>query len=155
FGILFLLLISLAAELGRCADRPAGRVVWWGWGVMDPASRHTNGVVENGREAITNAVAITADDLRGMGLRRGGTVLAFGSDIYGGLHIPPGLSNVTSIAIEGSSSWAIRRDGTVARWGTDEDEANVVAGLSNISMVAWAGYRSYLALKNDGTLLGL
>ena len=38
--------------------------------------------------------------------------------------VPVGLSNVVSIAWEGESYWAIKRDGTVTRWGTGQGRHN-------------------------------
>ncbi|PYI87956.1 MAG: hypothetical protein DME26_04525 [Verrucomicrobia bacterium] len=88
-----------------------------------------------------------------MALKSDGTVFAFG--LHDEIDVPAGLNNVVSIAVEGNSSWAIKRDGTATRWGNgDEDYANIVSTLSNITAIAWAGYRTYLALKNDGTALG-
>ena len=64
--------------------------------------------------------------------------------------VPAGLNNVVSIAIEGDANWAIKRDGTVTKWGGEPDTANVVASLSNIISIRYTGYKGYLALKNDG-----
>ena len=36
------------------------------------------------------------------------------------------------------------------RWGP----ANLVSSLTNITAITWAGYRSYLALRKDGVVLG-
>jgi hypothetical protein len=43
----------------------------------------------------------------------------------------------------------------VARWrNSEQDDVNIVASLSNITSVGWGGYRNYLALKTDGTVVG-
>jgi len=68
--------------------------------------------------------------------------------------VPAGLNNVVSIAIEGDANWAIKRDGTVTKWGGEPDAANVVASLSNIISITYTAYKGYLALKNDGIVLG-
>ena len=114
-------------------------------------SAHTNGVIQSANEVLDDVVSIAAGFSEGLALKSDTTVIAFGQNRY---EVPIGLSNVFSIAFEGNSCWAIKRDGTVTRWGNDEDEANLVSGLSNITGIAWAGYRSYLALTKQGTVLG-
>ena len=139
------------------AESREGRVVWWG---IDPIRRtaysgQTNGVIEFGDEILSNVVAIAAQGSQAVFLKSDGTVFACGSDLFAGDDVPAGLSNVVSVAVEGNSCWAIRRDGSVARWGNSGlDNENIVAGLSNITAIVSAGYRGYLALKPDGTVLG-
>lgn len=155
-NISLLFFLILAQEALR-AEPPAGRVVWWGKDVFwkKSYSAHTNGVIESSNEILSNVVAIAAQHSQALLLKSDGTVFSCGRNMYGGDDVPAGLSNVVSIAVEGNSCWAIRQDGTVARWGSDQDSDNIVAGLSNITAITWAGYRSYLALKSDGTVLGL
>jgi len=143
----------MLARQALCADPLAGKVVWWGKDVIT-YSEHTNGVIECDNEVLSNVVSIAARHSQGLALKSDGTVIAFGLNLRGGNNVPAGLSNVASIAVEGNSCWAIKRDGTVARWGGDQDDANIVAGLSNVTAITWAGYRSYLALKHDGTVWG-
>jgi hypothetical protein len=90
-----------------------------------------------------------------LGLKSDGTVVQFRSGRYGWEAVPAGVGNTVSIAAEGGACWAIKGDGSVARWGASGDrDADVVAGLTNLTAIAWAGDYSYLALKNDGTVLG-
>lgn len=154
--IIPLLLCALVPRV-FCADLPAGQVVWWGQGAFwkQSYSGYTNGVIESGNEILSNVVAIAAQHSQALLLKSDGTVFACGLDMYGGGDVPAGLSNVVSIAVEGSSCWAIKRDGTVERWGGVQDDANIVSGLSNITAITWAGYESFLALKGDGTVLGM
>ena len=155
--VVSLLLPLILAQQALGADLPAGQVVWWGMDVVRQTtnSGHTNGVIESDNEVLSNVVAIAARHSQGLALKSDGTVIAFGLSLFGGNDVPAGLSNVVSIAVEGSSCWAIKRDGTVARWGNDQDAAKAVAGLSNVTAITWAGYRSYLALKKDGTVMGI
>jgi HEAT repeat protein len=157
FGTIFLLLPLILAQRSLCAESHEGLVVWWGVDVARHSahSGHTNGVIESGNEILSNVVAVAAGHLQGLALKSDGAVLSFGLNIFGGNSVPPGLSNVVSIAAEGSSCWAIKRDGAVSRWGNgDQDDANIVAGLSNVTAIAWGGDKNYLALKDDGTVLG-
>ena len=151
-----LLFPILLAQQAHCAELPAGQVVWWGKDVFPRAthSEHTNGVIECDNEVLTNVVSIAARQWQGLALEGNSTVIAFGRGMFGGKDVPVGLSNVISITVEGSSCWAIKRNGTVARWGNDQDAAEAVVGLSNVTAITWAGYRSYLALKKDGTVVG-
>src|ERR1035441_6801431 len=131
-----LLFPLILAQQALCADLPVGKVVWWGKDVFPRAtySEHTNGVIEIDNEVLTNVVAIAVRQGEVLTLKNDSTVIAFGSEIYGGHAGPAGLSNVVSIAVEGNSCWAIKRDGSVARWGNeDHDDANIVAGLSNVT----------------------
>jgi hypothetical protein len=143
----------LLPQRSVCADLPAGKVVWWGHDIW-PTERHpdpTNGVVESDGEIVTNVVTVAG----GLGLKNDGTVVEFRSGRYGWDAVPIGLSNIVSIAAEGGACWAIKRDGSVARWeGGDDRDANLIAGLSNVTAIAWSGDQTYLALKNDGTVLG-
>ncbi len=140
-----------------CADLPAGTVVWWGMDVLRRGAHMvpTNGVLETSDGVLTNVVSIAAQHGTLLALKSDGTVFSLGLNLYGGLDVPAGLSNVVSVAVEGNSCWAIKRDGTVVRWGNDVDSSNQIGGLSNVASVAWVGYRSYLALKRDGSLMGM
>src|ERR1035438_2855265 len=100
---------------------------------------------------ICNVVAVSANNFKALVLTSDGTVLDFGLDPNGENEIRPGLSNVISV-VSGANSFAVRRDGTVAMWGHDKDEANVVDKLSNVVSIASAGFNRYLALKNDGVV---
>jgi|GEM_PF-2152008 len=162
FGAILILLLEIHAQPSCCYAQspPAGQVIWWGrdcfWKSFDP--HHTNGLIENNNEFLTNVVAVAGSQWQGLALKNDGTVFGFGNNIFGGNEVPVGLSNVISIAVAGNSCWAIRSDGTVARWGnenSDQDDANIVAGLSNITAVVWGGNHNYLALQKDGTMLGM
>jgi len=155
-SVLILLVACVLTGQAFGADLPAGKVVWWGrdsfW--KNYYLHRTNSVLDNDDEMVTNAVAISAHGDGGSVLLKNGTVLAIGRFFPPEAKPPAGLSNITTVAITGNSSWAFGPGGTLQRWGSDQDDANVVAGLSNITAIAWAGYRSYLALKDDGTVLG-
>ena len=155
FGTIILLLALPLLALAQ-TNVPTGRVVWWGRDMIQRShySNHTNGIIENDNEILSNVVAIAGNTWQGLLLKNDGTVFGIGNNFQGGNDIPSGLTNVISIAAEGGSYWSIRADGSMARWGNEQDEENVVAGLSNIVSVTWAGYRNYLALKTDGTVLG-
>jgi hypothetical protein len=67
--------------------------------------------------------------------------------------VPSGLSNVVAVLAAWNYSLALRANGTVVAWGSDEaGQTEVPAGLSNVTSIA--GNMDYcLALKNDGTVV--
>jgi hypothetical protein len=68
-------------------------------------------------------------------------------------HVPDGLSNVVAIAAGGFHSLALRDDGTVIAWGSnDSGQAHPPADLVGVQAVA-AGWYHSLALKEDSTVL--
>jgi alpha-tubulin suppressor-like RCC1 family protein len=75
------------------------------------------------------------------------TVLGWGSGQ--GAQVPFGLTNVVSIAADGSRSVAVKADGTVVSWG---DSYPVPADATNIVAVA-CGSSHTLGLRADGTVI--
>ena len=67
-----------------------------------------------------------------MALKINGTVVAWGLSDAGQTNVPIGLSNVTAIAAGGSSTMALKSDGSVVAWGTQ----TVPAGLSGVRAIA-------------------
>jgi hypothetical protein len=137
----------------------SSKVVWWGQNDFSNERYYsqTNGVIEADDEIVSNVVAIAAGTAQGLLLRKDGTVLGCGLNLYGGSEVPAGLNNVVSSAEEGGSYWAIRGDGTVVQWGheaSDFGTAGIVARLRDVVSIAGAGVRSYMALRKDGTVLG-
>ena len=66
---------------------------------------------------------------------------------------PSGLGDLTAIAAGELHTAGLRRDGTVACWGTGGTVVtNVPAGLSNVTALA-AGNAHTIALKSDGTVV--
>ncbi len=105
---------------------------------------------------LTNAVAISAGAADSLALKADGTVVCWGMNDRAQAKAPAGLRNVVAIAAskEGyGSNLALKRNGTVVQWSGAGLEAPVPAGLSNVVAIA-AGGRHYLALKNDGTVVG-
>jgi hypothetical protein len=80
-----------------------------------------------------------------------GTVVAWGSDLYGRIDVPPGVSNVTAVAASGFNSMALKSDGTLVAWGSGSSVLSDVDGFSHITAIE-AGGGHALALKRDGTV---
>ncbi len=127
----------------------------------------------HGLDAIT---AVAAGDSHSLALRRDGVLFGWGSDTSGqlasGVHSPgatfairqiPGMSGVTAITAAGQHSLAVKRDGTVWAWGSNEHgqlgdgtrslrrSPVQVEGLSGVIAIATSEHHS-LALRGDGTV---
>lgn len=114
----------------------------------------------------TNLISISGGDYRGVGLKRDGTVLSWGSPnwqqvIYGITNVPIGLTNVVSVAAGAAHTLALRADGSLAMWGaivgytglppfttTISPEATNVVALAQ-GTGAWHA----LVLRKDGTVV--
>ena len=89
-------------------------------------------------------------------MKNDGTVTAWGDDSLGQCDVPPGLTNVISIAANEQVAAAVKADGTVVAWGNDSDDAFYVpAGLSNVVSIAGECNSShFIALLRDGSVAG-
>ena len=151
FAFVFLVLLAffVPAQQALGDDLPAGKVVWWGedffWKKV--YSTNTNGVLEGNDGILTDVVAVVNVGSGAFTLKEDGTACIYEFDRA---DLSPNVSNIVSIAFEGRT-WALNRDGTVTAWLAGPDP---VEGLSNITSIAWAGDYNYVALKNDGTVLG-
>lgn len=87
------------------------------------------------------------------GLKRDGTVAAWGDNSSGQINIPRGLTNVTKIAVGASHVAALRADGTVVVWGGNSaGQCNVPGGLSNVVSIGAATFHT-IALQADGKVV--
>jgi alpha-tubulin suppressor-like RCC1 family protein len=124
---------------------------------------------------LTGATAITAGGATAFALRGDGTVWAWGANPFGVLGngssaassaVPvrvAGLTGVTSIATTGTTTYAVRNDGTVWSWGAGSNGALgngstaasavpvQVFGLTGVNDVA-AGGDTGLARRADGSV---
>jgi hypothetical protein len=139
------------------AEQSGGKMVWWGmdWIQKQPTLRQTNGVIAIGDDELDDVVAVAARNLQVLALRQDGSVLILGRVVSDASQPPSDLTNGVSVAVEGNSYWFIRANGRIAQWGNDHDKSGFVDGLTDVKGITWVGYRSYLALKKDGTLSGL
>lgn len=81
-----------------------------------------------------------------------GPVAAWGYDFYGQCNVPPGLSNVTTIAGGTIYSLASRLDGSIAAWGSSLS-TYTNSSMSNVLALAASG-GGVLALRSDGSVVG-
>ena len=83
-----------------------------------------------------------------------GTVVdwgSLGSEFWSA--VPVGLTGVTAVATANNHVVALKTDGTVVAWGSNQfGQATVPAGLSGVTGVA-AGQTHSLAVKSDGTVV--
>jgi alpha-tubulin suppressor-like RCC1 family protein len=78
----------------------------------------------------------------------GQNVIAWGANTQGQCNVPSSATNIVAAAAGGTFSIALRRDGSVVKWGTI---ANPPANLTNAAQIA-AGYSHCIALRPNGTL---
>jgi len=99
--------------------------------------------------ALTNAIAIAAGDNHGLALLANGKVQAWGSDYFGQLDVPAGVSNIVAIAAGDYNSLALRNDGTLFSWGySNNNQPAFQPPVSGISTIA-AGSLHNLALAGQ------
>ena len=111
---------------------------------------------------LRSVVAIAAGEQFNLALKAGGTVAAWGNNLFGQTNVPQNLSNVVAIACGDYHSLALRADGTVASWGASAPtnyyppvnygQTNVPAGLTNVVAIC-AGDTFSTGLKADGTVV--
>ena len=122
---------------------------------------------------VTNVVAVATGLTHSLALLRDGTVavwshfssgevivrtmwgtttnLSHWTGVFALTNVPP-LSNVTAVAAGEFHSLALRSDGTVVAWGTDDfGDTDVPPALTNIVAVSAGGFHS-LALRADRTV---
>ena len=163
------------------AVRNDGSVWVWGDGIFGQLGDGTTSPssVPVLVETISNVVAASAGGFHTIALKSDGTVWGWGSTRYGQLGIEDptavqrtrpvrvqGLSNVVAVSAGGTHNLALKSDGTVWAWGTNNNgqagDGTVsefvyapvrVQGLSNVKAVS-AGNGYSLAVTQDGTLWG-
>ncbi|MFB9991498.1 RCC1 domain-containing protein [Deinococcus oregonensis] len=88
-----------------------------------------------------------------LALNSAGAVVGWGTNAYGQLTVPAGLSGAVAVAAGYVHSLALKADGTVVAWGNnDSGQVDVPAGLSGVVAVS-AGFTHSVALKADGTVV--
>jgi alpha-tubulin suppressor-like RCC1 family protein len=98
---------------------------------------------------VSNAVGVA---ISSNALLTVGPVVAWGYNSFSQCIVPPGLSNVVSIA--GGYDWSVvsKLDGTILGWGSGAGK-NTNSAFSNILAVA-ASYSGAIGLRADGSVAG-
>jgi alpha-tubulin suppressor-like RCC1 family protein len=105
---------------------------------------------------LDNVTEVSSRGIRTLALKNDGTVT--GWENYPDqtpriVDVPQNLSNVIAIS-PGWPDLALRQDGTIVAWGTDnkKGELDVPSNLTKVTAIA-SGYYYSLALKSDGTVV--
>jgi hypothetical protein len=150
--------VGLAAgDIQAFALKPDGIPIGWGF---NPSGQL------NVPSAATSVIALAMGLSHILAVRSDGSVLAWGgTNTYGQLSVPPSATNVIAVAASGGyfnsvifcpASLALKADGTVVAWGSDQyQELEVPAAATNITAIAASTYGGHcLALRADGAVLG-
>lgn len=98
-------------------------------------------------------VSVAAGPCHSLGIKKDGTVIAWGRNLYGQCRVPVDLKEVVAVAGGTDHSVALKKDGTVVAWGRNQEgQLDVPAGLTNVVAIG-AGYAHTVALKSDGTVV--
>jgi alpha-tubulin suppressor-like RCC1 family protein len=157
----------------------------WAWGevwfdLLNENSRLVYSSVPVQIKGLKDVVAIAAGEHHSLGLKKDGTVWAWGDNFFGQLGNSPrekyslvpvqvkGLKDILAIATGEWHSLAIKKDGTVWAWGENstgqlgnetsgKDKYSYVPvqvkGIKDVLAISAGSYHS-LALKKDGTVWG-
>ncbi len=175
-------IVAIAAGIAHSlALKADGTVLAWGddeFGQLGDNATNTSSFTPVAVQGATNIVAIAAGGYHSLALKSDGTLLAWGSNFTGELGDGTDVDKFTPVAVGGSNSnnivaiaaglnhsVALKKDGTVLTWGSDEfgqlgdgtpleDKLTpvIISGATNIVGIAAGGLHT-LALKSDGTML--
>jgi len=148
----------------------------WGWGYGNGGQLGVNvkfSKIPVQTNNLTNIVNISAGLMHSLALNNSNNVFSWGANIYDLLgrevttcttYLPAqvnNLSNIISVSVSFTGSYAVKTDGTLWAWGSNEygqlgDGSNInrstpVQILSDIISVSGGGGHT-LALKNDGSV---
>lgn len=102
---------------------------------------------------LREVVQVVGGDQHALGLRRDGSVVAWGDNVNGQSAVPAGLPLVASIAAGGDVSGVVARDGSIRLWGVSSVPLNTPPpGLGAVRQLA-IGRNHVLALQTDGRVI--
>jgi hypothetical protein len=110
-----------------------GPVIGWGYPVT--------------QSDINNVAAIAAGEEHSIALRKDGSIIGWGSNIYGLQQIPEG-NDFKAISAGRYQNLALKADGSIVGWG---DTQTPPAGNDFVAIAA--GWGQSFALKSDGTIV--
>lgn len=114
----------------------------------------TNSFWTEGRSGCEELKQLASGDRFNLALLSNGTVKSWGE-----CRVPPGLTNVVSLAARSTHCIALRADGTISTWGSDENTLTVTPPrLKNVVAVGMGGaadghYERATALLRDGRVV--
>ena len=149
--------VSTAIRHGR--GRSLGAVAVLGLVLLIAASalygRHLGGATPgtSSTTASDTTATATATATGPASLVSGAVVASVGDLMVGAEDLQTGASHAKAIDAGMDFSLALKTDGTVVAWGTnDHGQGSVPSGLSSVSAIAAGSYHA-VALKSDGTVV--
>jgi len=121
----------------------AAEVIGWG--------ENTQGRISGAPAEVTDLVALSVAGDYALGLRRDGSIVAWGNTAYVQAGLPAATGFVDLVALS-TSCLALRADGTVVAWGQNQSGVlDVPAGLREVVAIS-ANDAVALALRQDGSI---
>lgn len=104
-------------------------------------------------EGLQDLVSLTCHWGSGLGLKRDGSLVGWGSSPYGPDKFPMGLANVSAIAAGAEFATALKGDGSVVAWGGRGINIPLLPADPGPFIRIAAGLEHVTAIKADGTVV--
>ena len=151
--------LTITGKSNNQALVPDANIVFGGSGANRTVTVTPNSFLNGGQSGIATITITVSDGVQTSSptfvlssVAPQGTVVAWGSNQYGQLIIPAGLSGVTAIVAGGDHAVALKSDGTLVAWGNGYGQWSIPVGLIEVTAIA-AGFGHTVALKSDGTVV--
>lgn len=127
------------------ALRADGSVRTWGWNAQTPPSD------------LGPCLAVACGEYHSLALRTDRSVRVWGNlNNVGQLDVPTELRSAGSVIAIGANGWSngvVKSDGTIRCWGNNQSGQQSVPANASPSLSIGVGYRHYLVIKSDRSVV--